>query len=217
MATVILFVLICVGLYILYVYFKKEEEKNKHYRELARFIDKKELYPEYARTNIKDIHPRFTKMEYKEPTADEIRKYFKEHPDKLAEVETRLVELGRNRILYQEERKRKLIKQRVFAYEYEDMLFQIFAPFAHDYGNTWVPQPLLYDFVVKRIAEIKNVTAEEASKILEALKDKEVIYYNGGVNLSQVLWDGSFWNIVSDTDLNLDKWMVAHGYEHKNN
>ena len=222
MAAVILFVLICVGLYFLYVYMKKEHEKDDHYLELAHYIDYKELHPEYARERIDDILPGFTSTRYVKPTVDQVRKYFKAHPEKLAEAEKEYKEAEERRCIGAELRRKDLVKRRVFAYDYEDMLFQIYAPTASDFDDSWHPGHLSKEYILQRIAEIKNVSAEDALKIFDALIKKNVIsdIPELGVLLAPMLWDDynhkdPQWNIVSNLDMTFSKWMDAHGYEHK--
>lgn len=210
MAAVILFILLCIGLYFLYVYFKKDAEKMDHYRELAFFFSERELG--LLRTSRND----------KRNTDDIICKFFKEHPDKLAEAERKFKEREKRSHEYDEYRKKELIKSRVFAYDYEDMLFQIFAPTAKDINNHWSPGNLSKEHVVMRIAGIRNVSKEEALRICDILINKEVLYdiSGAGLILAPMFYDDfscrpdSKWNIVSDTDMTLNKWMVAHGYKH---
>lgn len=221
MAAVILFGLICIGLYFLHVYFKREEEKNKHYRELSPYIDYKELHSEYARVRMKGVHPEFVSSRYKEPSVDQIKKYFKSHPDKLTEAEKRYKEAEERHYVNREYWKRELIKSRVFAYDYEDVLFQIYAPSASDMGDRWQPQGLSKEYIVKRYAEIKNVSIDDALRTYDMLIRKNVIcdLPGMGVFLDSMLWDDykykdQRWNVVSDTDMTLTKWMDAHGYKH---
>ena len=119
--------------------------------------------------------------------------------------------------------KKELVKSRVFAYDYEDMLFEIYAPSASDSGDRWYPRELARDYVLQRIAEIKGVSTEEAINIYKLLIKNNVIsdLPGVGVMLAPMLWDDynykdPKWNVVSNIDMTLSKWMDAHGYEHKN-
>ena len=223
MVAVILFILLCIGLYFIHVYYKKQARMNKHYRELSKLIDYKEFRNEYARESIKNIHPGRTRYRYTEPTIEEIRKYFKTHPDKLAETEQKYKEREKQYNLNREYIKRDLVKSRVFAYDYEDMLFQIYAPYASDNGDSWMPGSLSKEYVVQAIAKIKDVSEEEAINIFQLLIENNVIcnLQGIGVVLDSMLWDdynykNPKWNVVSDIDMTLTKWMNAHGYKHKN-
>lgn len=221
MAAVILFVIICIGLYFLYIYMKREHEKDDYYLELSKYIDYKELHPEYARVRMKDVNLRFVSSRHKESSVDQIRKYFKAHPEKLAEAENKYKEDEERHYVNREYWKRELIKSRVFAYDYEDVLFQIYAPSASDMGDRWQPQGLSKEYIVKRYAEIKNVSIEDALRTYDMLIKKNVIcdLPGMGVFLDSMLWDDykykdQRWNVVSDTDMTLTKWMDAHGYKH---
>ena len=204
MAAVILFIIICIGLYFLHLYMKKYFETNEHYRELAKFFSEREL------GIIKDN--RYTKENH----VDVIRRFFKEHPDKLAEAERKYKVDEQNRYIRKEEIKRELIKTRVFAYDYEEMLFQIFAQFESEHKH-----PSMRD-VIQRISEIKGIPENEAINMFMLLLNKKVLFDlpgDLGISLNPMLVTDAYWNkewnIVSNTDMTLNKWMIAHGYEHK--
>ena len=115
--------------------------------------------------------------------------------------------------------------QRTFAYDFEDMLFQIYSKVAiEDARGKWVALSYVKkEDLINKISEIKNVDCCEAERILDLLNKHAILSDIGeGFLLSTLLQDfGSgekiAWNIVSETDMNLDKWMVSHGYEHKKN
>lgn len=212
MAAVILFIVICIGLYFLYQYMRKESEKADHYRELATFFSERELG--LVRT---DRHK-------KENPDDVICRFFKEHPDKLVEAEKRYKEEKEREHNNLESWKKLYIMQRTFAYDYEDMLFQIYSKVAtEDTRGKWVAiTHVKKEDLISNISEIKNIDSAEAERLLNSLHKHCILSDVGdGCLLSSLLQDLGTdekwaWNIVSDTDQNLDKWMVAHGYEHKN-
>ena len=197
---------------------------NKHYRELSKLIDEKEVRNEYARTSIKDIHPGYSRKRYSEPTIEEIRCYFKNHPDKLAETEKKYKEKKEREHYNRESWKKSYIMDRIFAYDYEDMLFQIYSKVAkEDIKGKWVAGiHINTEDLINEICRIRNVNRSEAYRIIHQLHARGIISdIGGGYLLSALLQDlGNddmcSWNIVSDVDMNLDKWMVAHGYKHKN-
>ena len=192
---------------------RKDSEKADHYRELATFFSERELG--LVRT---DRHK-------KENPDDVIYRFFKEHPDKLAEAEKRYKEEKEREHNNLESWKKYYIMQRIFAYDFEDMLFQIYSKVAiEDARGKWVALSYVKkEDLINKISEIKNVDRCEAERILD-LQIKHAILSDIGEGylLSTLLQDlGSgekiAWNIVSETDMNLDKWMVANGYEHKKN
>lgn len=206
MAAVILFIVLCIGLYLLHLNMKKDRERNDHYRELAKYFSERELG--IIQNN------RYTK----EHPADVIRRFFKEHPDKLEEAERKYKVDEHNRYIRKEEIKRELIKTRVFAYDYEEMLFQIFAHYEVKHEK-----PSRHD-VIQRISEIKGIPENEAINMFELLLNKQVLFDlpgDLGVSLNPMLVTDDYWNkewnIVSNTDMTLNKWMIAHGYGNKKN
>ena len=213
MAAFVLFIIICIGLYFLHLYMKKYIETNDHYGELAKFFSEREL------GIIKDN--RYTKENH----VDVIRRFFKEHPDKLVEAE-KLYKKKKERAHYARESwKKEFIMQRIFAYDYEDMLFQIFSDYAWlDTWGKWQPHDIDRDHLLQRISEIKNIEVEEAQRIVDTLVEHGILCkVDDKYLLSSLLTESDDnqamirWNIVSDTDMNLDKWMKAHGCNNKNN
>lgn len=212
-AAVILFIIICIGLYFLHLYMKKYTETNEHYRELAKFFSEREL------GIIKDN--RYTKENH----VDVIRRFFKEHPDKLAEAEKLYKKKRENAHHAREAWKKRYILQRIFAYDYEEMLFQIFSDHAIlDEMGKWHSQDIDKNHLLQRISEIKNIEIDEAQRMVDTLVEHSVLCNVGeDYFLSSLLQESDDnqamirWNIVSDTDMNLDKWMKAHGCNNKNN
>ena len=199
----IIFVLVCaIGFFWWYIKYMK---KNEHYQELAK----------YYRIDNTDI--------------DAIRKFFKENPDELYHAERRFREDAIHKKEVDERCKKHAIINRVFAYDYEDMLYQIYAPLAEEnYYQRWCSyKEIPKDLLIKKIMEIRKVANDEAAHILEELIKRNIIvsnvFENGECSLSFFLQDYTGdhnttferWDIVSYLDLNLDKWIVAHGYEHK--
>ena len=188
-------------------------ERDDHYEQLAMLIHDKELDYEYIR------------KQYKEHPSDHIRKYFKAHPDKLAEAENLYKKKQETEHYNRESWKKHYIMQRVSAYDYEEMLYQIYAPTAEETIRGWYSREISESEMINRISEIKNISRFEAFEMLNLLKEKQIlfrtnrdneVYYSLSFMLEKEIGGvGARWDIVSDTDWNLDKWMVAHGYEHK--
>lgn len=207
MAAFILFIIICIGLYFLHLYMKKESERDDHYGELAKFFSERELG--LIQNN------RYTKEHH----ADVIRRFFKEHPDKLAEAEKLYKKKLEGKHHAQEAWKKEFIMNRILAYDYEDMLFQIFSDNAMlDTNGKWYSLFIDKNHLLQRISEIKNIEIDEAQRIIEMLVEHCVLCkVDEEYNLSSLLQDSNDnpsmirWNIVSDTDMNFDKWMKVHG------
>ena len=213
MAAVILFIIICVGLYLLHLYMEKYTETNEHYMELAKFFSEREL------GIIQDN--RYTKENH----IDVVRRFFKEHPDKLAEAEKLYKKRMESKHHAREAWKKEFIMHRIFAYDYEEMLFQIFSDHAIlDEMGKWHSQHIDKNHLLQRISEIKNIEIEESQRIVDTLIEHCVLCNVGeDCFLSSLLEESDDnqsmirWNIVSDTDMNLDKWMKAHGCKTINN
>lgn len=179
--------------------------KRYHYRELADF------YPWYYEDD------------------ESIEKRFKDNPDLIKEAEKLLAEKKERDRIWEEKKKKDEIIERVFAYDYEEMLYQIFAPYAKvDFRGRWGCFVFLQkELIMKQISEIKNISLKESEEIFQTLVEHSLLIPldpRGSVEytLTPLLEENndgksSRWNVVSDTDMNLNKWMIAHGYEHKKN
>lgn len=206
MVAVILVVLLCIGFYFIEVYSKKYDEESKHYRELSDFIGDKEFET------------------YKVYPTSVLRKYFKNHPDKLVSAEIAYKKHKESEHRYRERKKKEIILNRIFAYDYEEMLYQLYAKDAEEdigSGKWFTLSTVKKEDILQKISESKNVDAIEANKIFDSLCEHDLLLnVCGRYSLTTLLQDISIqgetrWNIVSDLDMNLDKWMVANGYEHK--
>lgn len=199
MSEIVYYIVIILAFVGLYLYLKISSDKDSHYKELAHFYGMHD-------SNIEDI-----------------RKFFQVNPEKIKEAEELLKEKKESIRLFQESEKRELIKNRVYAYDYEEMLYQIYAPFAILSMGKWLSlEGLDKEYIVQSIAKIRNMSYEEAQILFEDLNKHNLIndFAKTGkfVLCSMLAASGSQdkkWQIVSDTDMNLDKWMVQHGYKHK--
>lgn len=128
-------------------------------------------------------------------------------------------------------RKDKIIK-RTFSYKYEDALYEIFAPYAikreYEYnGQIWsypFYKRLENDFVISELSRILSLSQEEAKKLFDQLEKNDLIDID-----SKLIQDGTLggklikadrcelgsllkydWNIISQEDMNLSKWIEQH-------
>jgi hypothetical protein len=141
----------------------------------------------------------------------DIKKFFKENPEELKRREEAWQ--ARQKEKYQEnENKKKLrIKDRIFAYDYEDTLFEIFAPYAKNMGGVWTCDKWLpKEEIISKISTIRGVSKIEAKDIFNKLEEHNVLLEIGGDYMLSLINTSSDWDIVSDTDMNLDKWIVKH-------
>jgi len=139
---------------------------------------------------------------------------FKKEPKLLEKTERDFYEREQRNILEKERKRKELIAKRVFAYDYEDLLFLLYEPTAKEDIGGWRIEEIAEDDIIKRLAEIKNISMNEAEDLFKILVDHELIWtcgHGSGYELTQLLQSGNTgWDVVSYTDMNFDKWMVGH-------
>ncbi len=107
------------------------------------------------------------------------------------------------------------IVKRAYSFQYEDGVYQIFAPFAKkNYGSWTVSESLEVEYVIREIKEIYNVTNEKARELFDEFVKNELINFffhderKKKCMLGRIL--DSEWNVISEYDLNLSKWIELH-------
>ena len=141
----------------------------------------------------------------------EIRKFFKENPGELKRREDAWQAKQKEKYQENEKKKKQKIKDRIFAYDYEDTLFEIFAPYAKNGGGIWTCDKWLpKEDIISKISAIRGISKHESESIFNKLEEHNVLIKIGGEYMLSVINTFSDWNIVSDTDMNLNKWMVEH-------
>lgn len=128
-------------------------------------------------------------------------------------------------------RKDTIIK-RTFSYRYEIILYEIFAPYArkknieHN-GQIWeIPfgKTLENSYVISEISRLLALSSEEANKLFWEFEKNDMLHVdneyieNGTILGERVKSDrcsfGSLlqydWNIISNEDMNLSKWIEQH-------
>lgn len=127
-----------------------------------------------------------------------------------------------------EEMKKTYTLKRIFAYQYEDFLFSLFAPLAlyDDYEKKWDFIPAIStpegvkgviihlpeDYVIYRIAKEYNLSEEDAHSRFKELVDNWCIHFNNighWCELGSVLTTHA--GVVSANDMNISKWIELHG------
>ena len=150
----------------------------------------------------------------------QVKKYFKEHPDLLDECEQRWKQKQQEEYENNENKRKQMFINRIFAYDYEELLFELYAPLANHRTGCWETGfgvGPTHEELLQKIMASKNVSKEKADDIIKELEHHGIIYQcKDGYGLGSVLNGISREStIVSDSDMNLDKWMNAHGYEPK--
>ena len=127
-------------------------------------------------------------------------------------------QLQKNRAMNESnERKEKIIK-RTFSYKYEDLVYEIFSPYAElkkypQEPHRWdVDEMLEKWYIVKEIERIQHITENEAYQLIDELIKNNLIYeYGGSVDWKKKCSLGYLlayeWDIISRFDNNFTKWM----------
>lgn len=72
--------------------------------------------------------------------------------------------------------------------------------------DKWLPK----EEIISKISTIRGVSKIEAKDIFNKLEEHNVLLEIGGDYMLSLINTSSDWDIVSDTDMNLDKWIVKH-------
>ena len=192
------------------MYMEYDDRKRRDNAELMKYVPKHKLskkkdkgYDMYAKDTLKDKEVR--------AAAEKARQEDKDREIKLKK----------------EENKQKTIK-RVNSYQYEDLVYEIYAPYCiySSFYEKWYTDVQLHkDHIIKRIFEIKSdkdpsVSLADAKSLFKAMIEAEVLdcifdnsatYYQMGIVLR---YD---WAVVSDEDMNIDKWIKKNGGDSQNN
>lgn len=189
---------IIVVLFFLFLYqLQRSDEKRRNEEDLMRYVDDKDIinYPNGSwYMTIKKTLENKTVRERTELKRKEAKEYEKKSKER--------------------DLKNK-ITLRVNAYPYEDMLFELYAPFCEVISDKWTllfHKGLSKYEVIKEIQRIKGVSKEEAVIVFDELVTKSLIDYshlNQKYELSYVL--RHYPNVLSDEDMNIHKWILSHG------
>ena len=107
---------------------------------------------------------------------------------------------------------KKLVSNRTFAYDYEEMLFEVFT-FIDERGLYKEYESLTKEEVISRMVDIGEMDKEKAETLFYVLDSKGIIDSSAilgidKVRLGLILHSGMWgWNIVSEDDMNLSKWI----------
>lgn len=177
------------------------DKRDHHYRELGKYI------------NVQAFH--IDKPFY---SFDAKAKYiFKHNPEALKSAEQQYAKDEERKKLNLENIKKKNVQLRMFAYQYENDLFRIFSDVATKRGGEWVSSmtdTLDKSYIIYMISALRNVSVAEAEHIFNILTENNLlILFKDGYYLGDILTRLGEWNVISDNDMNLNKWMLANGYE----
>ena len=108
---------------------------------------------------------------------------------------------------------KELIKNRVFAYDFEKFIFGLYAPLAEKKDGVWRIEDaaLPYDYVYDAFLEYYTGTSKENQKTFEELISRHILDKShqdpNNLEVGAVLTLHA--NIISETDLNIDRWISS--------
>lgn len=191
--------------YLYYVYLRDPSEEEQWYLE---HVDQSDFGKKYWENYGQS--PR-SRIRY-------IQKHYPERWTQAIQVKKEYDEFQKNE---EYKRKKKTIKKRVLAYDYEEDLYKFFSQYAiNQHGRYVCHKGVEKEELVQYFMQCRNWEEEETEKIIDNLKAHDIL--QGGVfdyHLGEIL-NGSYtedWAIVSDKDLNFHKWMIANGFKELKN
>lgn len=132
---------------------------------------------------------------------------------------------GQEIMAQDEDRRRKdKILKRTYSYQYEDVVYEIFSPYAvkeenihmaKEYGKWRVHRSIDKFFFRSEIARILNISEDEADDLMFNFEKNDLIYISTIPNSwKKVCSLGNLleydWDIISKQDKNISLWMDSH-------
>ena len=122
------------------------------------------------------------------------------------------------RIRQQEERKAKeerakRIKIRIFAYDYEDFLFSVFAPYAYkisERSNNYFSRKVSKDYLIQKIKECPQFCGKNPEDVISLLLENGLLFSTDKLKFELGTVLESYGDIVSDYDMTFNKWIEMH-------
>lgn len=125
------------------------------------------------------------------------------------------------RIMREEKERKEAIVKRVFSYKYENVIYEIFSPYARKGGGSgifrrqsWTIGIDLYledEFVKNEISRILNIPYSDAATLFEEFLDNELLMHSFGMTkccIGHILTEQ--WDIITQNDNNFSIWMESH-------
>lgn len=183
-------------------YQTKKNKKTEHLKSLVEYV-----YDEYM--TFQDEHENYSE-------AKALRRFFSN-----TRIYKKAIELQREdeniRKGHEYEFKKRNIKNRVYAYDYEETIYDIFSKTAYYFTPEYPTEKIDYHY-----GDIKkDVFIEELSSKLKLSKDEAESLFNEFLKRLLVMMNRNgtcrigytldlYWNVVSPNDLNFTRWIEAH-------
>lgn len=124
------------------------------------------------------------------------------------------------RIMREEKERKEAIVKRVYSYKYENVIYEIFSPYARKGGGSGIFRrqswtiDLIYfedEFVKNEISRILNIPYSDAATLFEEFLDNELLMHSFGMTkccIGHILTEQ--WDIITKNDNNFSIWMDSH-------
>lgn len=190
--------------YLIICYISKKSRDEAECKDLAKHYNLNNAYFDPNKSYEQNLKKIFSDPEARKEAEENRRKY---NERKAAE---------------EDKKRREDIIKRTYSYKYEDVIYEIFAPYRREHrvvldGRKWeVVESLENEFVIHEISRILNVDIEEARRLFKEFEDNDLIDVGFGRNLSRgrKCSMGNLlqyhWNIISNSDKNFSKWIEEH-------
>lgn len=183
-------------------YQRKRDEKTERLRDLAEYVNDEFM-------TFQDEHENYSE-------AKALRVFFSN-----SRIHLKALKLQREdeqmKKNDEDEIKKNYIKNRVFAYDYEETIFEIFSKTAYYFIPQYPTEKIVYhygdikkDEFVEELSSKLKLSKDEAESLFNVFLNRQLIFMDRfekcGIGYTLKL----YWNIVSPNDLNFTRWVEAH-------
>lgn len=187
-----------VGGYIFYR--RKRDEKTERLKNLAGYV-----YDEFM--TFQDEHENYSE-------AKALRIFFSNSKVHLKALQFKNDEAKKIKE-YEDEIKKNKIRNRVYAYDYEETIYEIFSRTA--YYHKFFNEKIVYhcrdikkDEFIDVLSSKLKLSKNEAERLFNVFLNRQLLFMDKfekcGIGFTLTL----YWNIVSPNDLNFSRWIEAH-------
>lgn len=119
----------------------------------------------------------------------------------------------------EETERKEAIAKRVYSYKYENVIYEIFSPYARKGGGgsfkrqKWTIDLIYFEdeFVKNEISRILNIPYSDAAKLFDEFLDNQLLMHSFGqtqCSAGNILTEQ--WDIITKNDNNFSIWMDSH-------